>query len=96
MANKFDNTTLRGDTDISCLLNGSLTLNGVPGTSGQYIAGDCTWRDASLPLAGTAASTIKFVNDATVVHAGNTGTIVVGGGANFVPVYSDGTNWRIL
>ncbi len=52
---------------------------------------------AGLPAAGTAgARSVAFVTDATVAHAGNSGNIVAGGGANFCPVYSDGTNWRIL
>lgn len=52
---------------------------------------------ATLPAAATAgARAMAFVTDATVVHAGNSGNIVAGGGANFCPVYSDGTNWRIL
>jgi hypothetical protein len=33
-----------------------------------------------------------FVSDAT---ATTFGSVVVGGGSNPVPVYSDGTNWRI-
>lgn len=37
-----------------------------------------------------------FVNDANLSHVGaNVGSPVVGGGANTVPVYSDGTTWRI-
>jgi hypothetical protein len=36
-----------------------------------------------------------MVSDATVAGSGNFGAIVAGGGANKVPVYSDGTNWRI-
>jgi len=50
----------------------------------------------SLPSAVTAgAGAHEFVTDSTVVAAGNFGAIVAGGGANGVPVYSDGTNWRI-
>lgn len=36
-----------------------------------------------------------FVNDSSVVAAGNFGAVVAGGGGNFVPVYADGVNWRI-
>jgi hypothetical protein len=36
-----------------------------------------------------------FATDANLVAAGNFGSIVSGGGANKVPVYGDGTNWRI-
>ncbi len=50
-------------------------------------------RVSALPTAQTAgAGSRRFVNDAT----GTTfGSVVVGGGGNAVPVYSDGTDWRI-
>lgn len=51
---------------------------------------------ASLTAAATAgAGARSFVTDSSVVHSGNSGAIVTGGGSNAVPVYSDGTNWRI-
>lgn len=46
---------------------------------------------AGLPAAGTAGRR-GFVSDATVTTFASA---VVGGGANKVPVYDDGTNWRI-
>jgi hypothetical protein len=46
---------------------------------------------SQLPAAGNR-SAVSFVTDAT---ATTFGTIVAGGGANKVPVYDDGTNWRI-
>ena len=48
---------------------------------------------ANLPAAGTVGNgTRYFVTDAT---ATTFASVVAGGGANNVPVYSDGTNWRI-
>ena len=48
---------------------------------------------ATLPLvANVPVGTESFVTDATVTTFAS---IVVGGGANKVPVHSDGTNWRI-
>lgn len=48
---------------------------------------------AALPAAATAgAGSRHFVTDAT---ATTFAAVVAGGGANGVPVYSDGTNWRI-
>ena len=48
---------------------------------------------ASLPSASTAGAGAKyFVSDA---NATTFASVVAGGGANNVPVYSDGTNWRI-
>jgi hypothetical protein len=49
---------------------------------------------SALPSASTAGAR-TFVNNSNVVASGNFGAIVAGGGANTVPVYSDGTNWRI-
>jgi hypothetical protein len=46
---------------------------------------------AQLPAAGNR-SAVSFVTDATVTTFG---TIVAGTGTNKVPVYDDGTNWRI-
>lgn len=48
---------------------------------------------ASLPSAVTSGAGARaLANNATVTTFA---TIVAGGGANVVPVYSDGTNWRI-
>jgi hypothetical protein len=46
---------------------------------------------AALPAAGSAGRR-AFVNDATVTTFAS---VVAGSGANHVPVYDDGTNWRI-
>ena len=51
---------------------------------------------ANLPSAVTGgAGGRTFVTDATMTMALGIGTAVVGGGANKVPVYSDGANWFI-
>ena len=48
---------------------------------------------ATLPSAATSGVGARsFVSDA---NATTFASIVAGGGANNVPVYSDGTNWRI-
>ena len=48
---------------------------------------------ATLPSAVTSGAGARtFVSNAT---ATTFASIVAGGGANQVPVYSDGTNWRI-
>jgi hypothetical protein len=52
---------------------------------------------AGLVAAGTAgAGAFAFVTDATQTAILGLGLAVVGGGANKVPVYSDGTNWIII
>lgn len=51
---------------------------------------------ANLPGAAAAYIGLKMmVTDGSVVASGNFGAIVAGSGANKVPVYCDGTNWRI-
>ena len=51
---------------------------------------------ATLPAAATAGAGARhFVTDSTVAASGNFGAAVTGGGSNIVPVYSDGTSWRI-
>ena len=48
---------------------------------------------ANLTAASTAGAGARaFVTDSTVTVFGAT---VMGGGSNSVPVYSDGTNWKI-
>jgi hypothetical protein len=51
---------------------------------------------ASLPAASTALNGARFmVSDSSVVASGNFGANVTGTGANVVPVFCDGTNWKI-
>lgn len=50
----------------------------------------------SLTAAATVgAGTKAFVTDSTNTLASSHGAVVTGGGSNFTPVYSDGTDWRI-
>jgi len=62
-----------------------LQVNGATQTAGFTVAG--------LPTG--AAGMRAYVTDSTVVASGNFGATVVGGGANTVPVFHDGTNWII-
>lgn len=50
---------------------------------------------AKLPAAASNMNARFIVTDSTVAAATNFAAIVAGTGANVVPVYSDGTNWRI-
>lgn len=49
---------------------------------------------ANLP-SPTTAGLRAFINDANLVASGNFGALLTGGAGNTVPVYSDGSNWRI-
>lgn len=51
---------------------------------------------ADLPAAASGNAGMRmFVNDASVAASGNFGSVVAGSGSNTVPVYSDGSDWRI-
>jgi hypothetical protein len=93
--------TVQYDPNYLNQLNNILRLyfNQVDNILGQlssgsgYIPALTVYTVATLPSAATAgASARSFVSDATATTFAST---VVGGGANKVPVYSDGTNWKI-
>lgn len=51
---------------------------------------------AQLPAASTAlAGTRSAVSNSNAALTAGIGAIVAGGGSNVVPVFCDGTNWRI-
>ena len=99
-----NNTVIGYDADVSSatvsneitLGNSSVTSLRVPGltlTAGAKWINNGTQTVAALVAAGTAGAGARAVvtdANATTFHA-----IVAGGGANVVPVFSDGTNWRI-
>lgn len=76
--------------------NASVTSLRVPGlsfTAGVKWHNSSTLTVATLPAAATAGAGARAVvtdANATTFHS-----IVAAGGANVVPVFSDGTNWRI-
>ena len=50
---------------------------------------------ATLPVAAVSTYGRSVVADANTTLTAGIGTVVAGGGANIVPVFCDGTNWRI-
>lgn len=73
------------DVSLARVAAGVLGVTGVIVTSAPVVA--------SLPAAATAGVGARgFVTDA---NATTFNSIVAGGGTNKVPVFSDGTNWRI-
>ena len=92
----------RVDGDVIATLTASQTLTGKtltgPITDAIKTGGVGTSTVALLAIAYPAATSRGFrtcVIDATQALTAGIGAIVAGGGANCVPVYSDGTNWRI-
>lgn len=70
-------------------LSGNNNFTGIQ-TFTQPLVGP-TYTVATLPAATTKGQR-AFVSDATVTTFAS---IVAGSGSNFVPVFADGTNWRI-
>jgi hypothetical protein len=104
-ATTHGNFIIQGTTDgfASSFINGLvITPTGNVGTAGatptvaMHANGairHATYTVATLPAAATVgAGSRAAVSDA---NATTFNAIVAGGGANFVPVISDGTNWRI-
>jgi len=84
-------------TSVGTLSSLSVTGNV---TSNNVIANNIVTTTAvvfsSLPAAATAGAGARaFITDGNLVAAGNFGSLVTGSAGNSVPVYSDGTNWRI-
>lgn len=75
-------------TSIKLAINGTTAFTIKAGCSQSLVT-----TVAALPAAATAGNGARaFVSDA---NATTFQSIVAGGGANNVPVFSDGTNWRI-
>jgi hypothetical protein len=85
------NSTLGTNDYLIIDTSGNTTLSGIL-TIGSYTI-QTPITVASLPAAATGNQGARyFVSDAT---ATTYASVVAGGGANIIPVYSDGTNWRI-
>ena len=67
--------------------------NGSTGTG--YLKLVPTTVGALTAAATVGAGTKAFVTDSTSTLSSHHGQVVVGGGSNFVPVFSDGTNWIV-
>jgi hypothetical protein len=60
-----------------------------------YVSGKVTTLPIALANLTAVAGARAFINNANLVASGNFGTLVGSGGANVVPVWSDGSNWYI-
>jgi len=72
-------------------LGGAIGPEGATGATGAGLIGSTVYASLPSPTAGARG----FITDGNLVAAGNFAAQVSGGGANSVPVYSDGTNWYI-
>lgn len=72
--------------------SGALKYRGSGGYTTTVARASTPGTVSALPAASAAVGQRDFVTDATSTTFAS---VVAGGGANGVPVYSDGTNWRI-
>jgi hypothetical protein len=79
-------------TAASTAGNSTLSI-GAAGTG--YLKLTPTTVSALIAAATVGAGTKAFVTDSTSTLSSHHGQTVVGGGSNFVPVFSDGTNWIV-
>lgn len=99
-----------GDSNVATYLStysgnisaGNLVTSGASGniTGANVISANMfktvTTTVSSLPTAFSAGSGARaFVTDANLAASGNFGAVITGSGSNSVPVYSDGSSWRI-
>lgn len=93
---RFDTTPNGSVTRATRLTiqNGGVADFAVAATSATYLKTGIT-TVGGLPAASTVPWARWAVSNATMTHTLGIGTVVVAGGANSVPVYSDGTAWRI-
>ena len=85
---------LGDDTGDAGLAVGTLSA-GSSITSATYVKTTATTVGALGSASTAGAGARRFVTDANATMAAGIGTAVVGGGANAVPVYSNGTDWLI-
>jgi len=71
----------------------SPTTNSQTNVNNHLLAGPYTL--AQLPSASSVPYCRSIITNSSVGMAGNYGSIASSGGSNVVPVFSDGTNWRI-
>ena len=96
IGNNSWNFELDGSLDSVSAVGGGLgngTVNAVAYYANGVLIGGGVTIVSGLP--SPVLGSRSFVSDSTVVATGNFGSIVVGGGVNAVPVWSDGSDWYI-
>ena len=89
-------TSINTQVDVALSRDSAGVLAITDGSTGTgYLKLIPTTVGALTAAATVGAGTKAFVTDATNTLASHHGDVVAGGGSNFTPVYSDGTDWRI-
>jgi len=89
-------TSINTGVDVALSRDSAGVVKITDGSTGTgYLKLIPTTVGALTAAATVGAGTKAFVTDATNTLASHHGDVVAGGGSNFTPVYSDGTDWRI-
>jgi hypothetical protein len=90
------NFPLGGNVDTRLYRDSAGVVKITDGSAGTgYLKLIPTTVGALTAAATVGAGTKAFVTDSTSTLSSHHGQAVVGGGSNFVPVFSDGTNWIV-
>jgi hypothetical protein len=90
------NFALGGNVDTRLYRDSAGVVKITDGSAGTgYLKLIPTTVGALTAAATVGAGTKAFVTDSTSTLSAHHGQVVVGGGNNFVPVFSDGTNWIV-
>ena len=89
-------TNINTGIDVALSRDSANVLAVTDGSTGTgYLKLIPTTVGALTAAATVGAGTKAFVTDSTSTLSAHHGQIVVGGGSDFVPVFSDGTNWIV-
>jgi hypothetical protein len=92
----FSPSIFGGNTDLALARDSAGVVKVTDGSTGTgYLKLIPTTVGALTAAATVGAGTKAFVTDSTSTLSSHHGQTVVGGGTNFVPVFSDGTNWIV-
>ena len=92
----FSSGSPTGGVDLQIKRDQANVLVVTDGSTGTgYLKLIPTTVGALTAAATVGAGTKAFVTDSTSTLSSHHGQTVVGGGSNFVPVFSDGTNWIV-
>lgn len=80
-------------TIVTTLQNIVIAVNALTQQAKVQFGESAVYTVATLPVVGAPGR--AFVSDSTVAGAGNFGAAVVGGSTHTVPVYFDGSTWRV-
>lgn len=98
----FGNVALNVGGDTTAISANATAVDMTGGSGGvafgrtvRVLKGTLAQANSALALYADDVGARATITDSTATASGNFGAVITGGGANIVPAYHDGTNWRI-